>query len=217
MPTRTLPLLLAVLIVLLATAPPGAAAEPPADRGAVGELVERVGAVAALRTGGSGPLAAGDPIFEQDLIVTGADGRAKIRFEDGTTLSIGSGSQLSVVEYLGPTAAESGRRGVLSLLVGIVRAIVSPHADRPGLDIDTRVAVASVRSTDLMVESAPKGTATVSLEGEVAVTSKPPGPVETVVLTGGMGTDVSPDGPPSPPARWGDARVAGFLDRTRVP
>jgi len=217
MPPRTLTLLLAVLIVVLGMAPPGAAAEPPADGRAVGELVARVGAVAALRSGGSGPLAAGDPIYEQDLIVTGVDARAKIRFEDGTTLSIGGGSQLSVVEYLDPAAAESGRRGVLSLLIGIVRAIVSPNADRPGLDIETRVAVASVRSTDLMVESAPKGMAAVALEGEVAVSSKPPGPVETVVLTEGMGTDVAPDGPPSPPARWGSARVADFLDRTRVP
>lgn len=218
MPTRTHTLLLAVVILLLGMAQPAAAAETSAGGRPVGELIEFVGSVAVLRSSGSGRLAAGDQIYEQDLIVTGADGRAKIRFEDGTTLSIGSGSQLSIVEFLGPTAATaSTRRGVLSLLVGIVRAIVSPRTERPGLDIDTRVAVASVRSTDLMVESAPKGTATVALEGEVAVSSKPPGPVETVMLTEGMGTDVVPDGPPSPPARWGAARVADFLDRTRVP
>lgn len=214
MAMRTFTLLSACLVALsvLALAPRQTAA---AER-SVGELVEAVGSVAVLRNGGSGRLSAGDPIREDDLIVTGAEARARIRFDDGTMLAIGSGSQLAVLEYLREDA-ETGRRGVLSLLIGIVRAVVAPNPDRPGLDIETRVAVASVRSTDLMVESAIKGAAVVTLEGEVAVASRPPGPVETVVLTEGMGTDVPPDGPPSPPARWGDARVAAFLDRTRVP
>lgn len=214
MAMRTLPLLVAFLAALsMPLLGPGqvAAAEPT-----VGEVVEKVGSVAVLRSGGSGRLSAGDPILENDLVVTGAEARARIRFTDGTTLAIGSGSQLAVVEYLREDAGNR-RRGVLSLLIGIVRAVVAPDAERPGLDIETRVAVASVRSTDLVVESAVGGAAVVTLEGEVAVASRPPGPVETVVLTEGMGTDVPPEGPPSPPARWGDARVAAFLDRTRVP
>ena len=63
--------------------------------------------------------------------------------------------------------------------------------------------MASVRSTEWLVESTAKGTGVLSLAGEVTVRGLAGG---VVVLRPGEGTDVAPGAPPRPPAIWGEAR-----------
>ena len=86
-----------------------------------------------------------------------------------------------------------------------VAVIVECATDNP-----TRT-VASVRSTEWVVEATGAGTAVFSIEGPVAVLS----PLGSVTLATGDGTDVRLGAAPTQPVQWGQARV----DRTlaRVP
>ena len=71
--------------------------------------------------------------------------------------------------------------------------------------------MASVRSTEWLVESTAKGTGVLSVAGEVTVRSLAGG---AVVLRPGEGTDVAPDAAPKAPAVWGAARRQAALART---
>ena len=81
------------------------------------------------------------------------------------------------------------------------------------IEIDTRTAVASVRSTEWLAESTAKGTGVLSIEGEVTVHAIAGG---TVILRPGEGTDVASAAPPKAPAIWGAARRQDAIARTTI-
>ena len=95
-------------------------------------------------------LAPGDSIFE-DIVRTGPESRLQIVCNDGLQIVIGAGTELAVRSYLTP--ATGGRLEiVLGLLRGIARLIGGPSATPHGIEIDTRTAMASVRSTEWLIE-----------------------------------------------------------------
>ena len=98
---------------------------------------------------------------------------------------------------------------VLSMVTGILRLLGEPIAASRTVEVQTRAAVASVRSTEWVVEATGAGTAVFSIEGAVAVRS----PTGSVTLGSGDGTDVRLLGTPSPPVRWGQPRVERTLAR----
>ena len=103
---------------------------------------------------------------------------------------------------------------VLGLLQGIVRLIGGGGAPAGGtIEVDTRTAIASVRSTEWLLESTAKGTGVLSIVGEVTVLALAGG---EVVLRPGQGTDVPPGGPPKPPATWGETRRRDAIARTTL-
>ena len=65
--------------------------------------------------------------------------------------------------------SRGGIRVVLGLLQGITRLIGGLVEGGRSIEIDTRTAVASVRSTEWLVESTAKGTGVLSIVGEVTV------------------------------------------------
>ena len=99
------------------------------------------------------------------------------------------------------------------LLRGIVRALFTPSGALDGVDIATPDAVASVRSTDWIVDAQTPGTAIFVATGRVAVSAQG----VTVNLDAGDGTDVPRGGAPAPVRQWGAPRVAGVAARTAVP
>jgi hypothetical protein len=72
------------------------------------------------------------------------------------------------------------------------------------------VAVASVRSTEWIMETPKLGTNVFVLDGVVAVQSKRGDHVE---LSPTFGIDVAPDGTMAEPKKWGAKRVADVLAR----
>ena len=158
-------------------------------------------------------LAPDDPVFIADLIVTGADSRVSIALGDRAMLTVGPRAQAEVSQYY--TRPEDGLfRGVLSLLAGIVR--VTFLADDPdrAFEVRTRTAVASVRSTEWIVDLTVAGTGVLALDGRVTVLGVAGG---EVVLAPGEGSDVAAGAPPRPPNRWGATRVRDVVERTRPP
>jgi len=81
--------------------------------------------------------------------------------------------------------------------------------------VTTGTAIASVRSTDWVIEAKPDDTAVFVVDGRVQVVNR--GQTGGVLLYPGFGTDVRPDSPPTTPKRWGQARVDSALARTRLP
>lgn len=180
------------------------------DAESVGEVRQQRGLVTALRNMVPRALHLGAPVSRGDRIVTAAKAKVEIEFRDGSTLSVGSDTSVEVVSYA-PDVRQQGR---LQLLIGIIRTSLSALW-RGGFEVQTEAAVASVRSTDWITEARDDRSSVLVISGEVAVTGVTGD--TAVLLSEGEGTDVPVGGAPSPPTRWGDARVRDVLARTRVP
>lgn len=84
------------LIVMLVSAP--ALAEQPAET--IGHIQNVEGSVSIQRSGIILPGAAGAALYRNDLIRTGKPGAVGIVLTDDTTVSFGSGSELSLNDYV---------------------------------------------------------------------------------------------------------------------
>jgi hypothetical protein len=188
------------------------AARVGAVEDAVGRVVSSTGTVAAVRGAGIVGLAPGDAIYPHDIVRTGPESRLLIIGSDGLRVVIGADTELAVHSYLvhGPSG---GIEVVLGLLQGIMRLIGGQSALPRSIAVDTRTAVASVRSTEWLIESTERGTAVLSIEGQVTVVGLAGG---SVVLGPGEGTDVPPGGPPKPVATWGQTRRLDAIARTTI-
>jgi len=180
-----------------------AAAEP------IGRVIEQTGAAFVIHDGRASTLRPGRDLDDADRIVTAADGKVAIRFEDGSLCTIGPGSEL----LIGDLASPGG--GWIDLVRGIVRVILAPGARAGASGVRTRAAVASVRSTEFVVEASLDRAAVFVASGTVEVTGRLTG--ATVTLGPGEGTDIGLREPPTPVKRWGDKRVADAMARTTIP
>lgn len=139
--------LLAVVLLIMAAAAPKAAEAPP-----IAQVKKVTGQIAVQRSGQRLPVKIGDPLFEKDVVETGADGAIGITFADNTVFSAGPNSQLALDEFRfdsnnfrGSMLADM-RRGTLAVVSGdITRS--SPGAMR----IRTPTAVLGVRGTTFAV------------------------------------------------------------------
>ncbi len=199
----------AALLGLALLAGPVAAQEPEA----IGRVVAQVGPATAMRATEPRSLRLGAPLYTGDWIATGPAARLRIELKDGSHLSLGAESRIEI-DSLTFTAGGDGLGGALELVYGILRTVLSGPKWRDGFALETRAAIASVRSTDFIVEAGADNTAVFVAEGwvEVAPLSAP-----ALVLGSGFGVDV-PLGANAVEAKaWGPARIAGVMARTRVP
>lgn len=194
--------------VLAAAAGPSRLAAQEAAVGEVVRLRERAAAIRGLKIV---PLAEGGPVLAADIVRTDGTGWVLIRCRDGLQIAIGGSSEVAVRTYLADEAAGGALRVALGLLRGIVRLVGGTSFRRQRIEVDTRTALASVRSTEWLVEAAEAGTGVLSLEGVVEVRGLAGGLVR---LGPGQGTDVRPGAPPRPAARWGTARRLDAVART---
>lgn len=186
--------------------PGAAAADEPAGR-----FLTLAGTVTVLRDGAELPATHGAVLLTRDRIATASASRALIELPDGTTVTLGEQSRVSLAHILVQERAGPAR-SMLDLVTGIIR-LVTP-ATRDDVHVRTRSAVASVRGTEWIVESGPERDSVLVQEGSVTVEPR----IGTVLeLQAGEGTDIPHDGPPSPPAVWGEARVQDVLARTSPP
>jgi len=132
---------------------------------------------------------------------------------DGSSFVIGERCSVSLTAFDG-AGDGGGASALVDLIEGILRLALSPQPAWNGLEVRTATAIAAVRSTEWIVESAPEGTAVFVVEGAVSVSGRAGG---EVLLQPGYGTDVPPGGAPGEPKRWGAARVESALARTRLP
>lgn len=177
---------------------------------AVAEVVRQVGVVTALRATAARPLRLGAPLYRGDRVITTENAKVEIEFRDGSTLSVGSQTGVEIVNY----SPEDRRYGRLELLLGIIRTSLS-ELWGGGFEVQTRAAVASVRSTEWVTEAQEDRSSVFVVSGEVEVAGTADG--ARVLLGEGQGTDVEVGGTPSTPTQWGSSRVEDVLARTRLP
>jgi hypothetical protein len=143
-------LVLCVAAILLAAVPGAAAA---ADAEAIAQVKSVTGQVAISRSGRRLSAKIGDPLFEKDVVETGADGGIGITFVDNTVFSTGPNSRLALDEFRFDSNNFQGsmladmRQGTLAVVSGdITRS--SPGA----MKIKTPTAVLGVRGTRFAVQ-----------------------------------------------------------------
>lgn len=192
----------------LALAVPGLGAAQEA----AGRVTRLTGNATLVRAGASEPLAEGASLYLGDAVRTGVGAKLQIDCPDGLVVIVGPESEVRINELTRGRGFYSVEM-MMELLAGIVRMVGSPQPAPRRVDVLTRSALASVRSTDWLVVLTPSGTGVFSREGRVEVSSLAGG---SVVLADGEGTDVAPGAPPTPPRRWGDARRDEALARTTL-
>jgi hypothetical protein len=198
------------IATFLAAAVCGRVAAQPVSIATVAKIA---GAVTVVRAAQTLPAAPGLGLLRGDRVVTGADGRAEINGIDGSTLVVGPASQIVMTTYA--VAANGVRSVLLDLVEGILRFITQPAPGGYEYQVRTPTAVASVRSTEWIVDAGAGNTAVFAIAGSVEVNSARGNDV--VLLTPGQGTDVRSGASPTPPAVWAAVRVQGVLERTRAP
>lgn len=185
--------------------------------GQVGTVTAVAGEASVLRFGATSPegLATGATLFEGDEVRT-AQGRARIRLDDGSILQLGESTSLMLTWVLHAPALET-QSVILSVPTGIIRTIVEALLPRSLFELRTSTAITSVRGTDFIVEAEPDSSAVVALAGRVEVQSSSRAVAGRITLGPGEGTDVPASAPPGAPVRWGEARRSDFIARTTVP
>ena len=180
----------------------------------VGKVVQQRGVVTVLRNGQAAILILGADVFKGDRIITGAQSRVKVEFIDRTLVAVGPVTDLAVADYLGQAATKE-RPSLFNLLKGIARITGLPGSPRRDLQVRAKTAVASVRSTDWIIEAKEYLTSVLVLRGRVAVAGTHDG--ATVVLDPEFGTDVKSASQPTAPKKWGAGRVRDVIARTSLP
>lgn len=112
----------------------------------------RIGAAAAVRnqvtataSNGERRLAAGNPVFQNELIRTGTESVAQLLFADQTALSVGPRSEVRLDRFVYDPSRSTGDVGV-SLTTGALR-FVSGSQDPRSYQVQTPVATIGVRGT----------------------------------------------------------------------
>jgi hypothetical protein len=119
----------------------------------VAQVEKLTGQVTILRAGVHVPIKVGDPLFEKDVVETGADGGIGITFIDNTVFSAGPNSQIGLDDFRFNSNNFQGamladiRRGTLAVVSGDI-ARSSPGA----MKIKTPTAILGVRGTTFAVQ-----------------------------------------------------------------
>ncbi len=163
--------------------------------------------------GESRPLNLGDPVYVAETLDVVAGAKLRLRMNDGSVISIASGTRLTITDYRVVNGGES-REAILSLGEGLLRAIVSALRGPAHFEVDTATGVAAVRSTDWFVEAQPGSTQVGVLEGRVSLKSVATG--HEIVIPGHWGARVEAGRDPVPARIWTGAEFDDFIRRTSL-
>ncbi|MDJ0895684.1 MAG: FecR family protein [Alphaproteobacteria bacterium] len=188
-------------------------AQPAAAAGTVvGQVVRLEGGAVLERGAIQQPLTVGRELYAEDRVWTRVGGKVRIELADRSVLTIGPDTEVVLADY---AVSQTAVDGVLSLVIGIVRMALGASAERRKVEVRTRAAIASVRSTDWITEALADGHAAVFVvSGQVKVDPTAGG--AGVVLDPGLGTDVDPGALPTAPKVWGEKRKARALRLTEL-
>jgi hypothetical protein len=165
----------------------GAAWTPPAQAAQeVGEAVVVVSSVRGKQGELTREIEVQDNVFSQEVIETGADSATRIVFLDGTELSMGPSSSVTLDRYVYDPAQGTGQL-VMNVISGVFE-FASGAIPSEGYDIRTPFATIAVRGTRIDIVALQEGVVGVK-EGTVLVTRQGAtsvlGPDECFVLPAG--------------------------------
>jgi hypothetical protein len=151
------------------------------------------------------------PVFWNDDLHSGINGRAHIALNDGSLLNIGSSSELRIVQHDAQAQQTS-----LDLVIGRMRGSVV-KLTRPGsrFEIRTPTGVAGLVGTDFYLFAAPDYTELIVFEGVVRFT--PFGGGQAVTVTAGMKLYVPKNGTVNGPMPATPQEIQAAKDATNIP
>jgi hypothetical protein len=128
---------------------------PPSALANAGALVQfSIGGVSAISAAGdSRLLSKGGRLASGDVVRTGIDGRAQLRFDDGAIVSLQPQSEFRLDDYRYPGVANGEEKGFFSLLRGGLRTITGliGRGNLKAYKINTAVATIGVRGTEYSI------------------------------------------------------------------
>ena len=197
--SRWLPILAGALVL--------AAAQPAAAEQRTCEVAEVAGDATVNHDGSRVAAQVGADLAASDLLRTGSSGRIDVACSDGTRVTLGPDTEIN----LGSLVGEQDQNGSIgmSLHRGIAR-FLAPVRTWGTFNVFGPVAVASVRSTEWIMETPKRGTNVFVLDGVVEVLGKRG---DNVRLSPTYGVDVAADGTMGEPKKWGAKRVTDVLTR----
>jgi hypothetical protein len=155
------------------------------------------------------PLKRGDAVHVGDTVDVEAGAKLRLRMNDGSVISIGSGGRLTILAY---RVGEESRDATLSLAAGLLRAVVSRFRGPSHFEVRTATGVAAVRSTDWFIEAKPGATQVGVLEGRVSLRSVATG--KEILIPAHWGARVEAGRDPVPARAWTEAEFDDFIART---
>jgi hypothetical protein len=156
----------------------------------------------------------GDPIYVGDTVDVSEGAKLKLRMDDGSLISLASGSQLMIHAFGLDTGAQQ-RDARLTLSTGLLRAVVSPLNEASIFEVDCPAGKAEVRSTDWFMEAQPGSMRVGVLAGRVVLTSLATG--RRVTIPGRWGAHLEAGLDPVPARLWSSDEFADVIARTEVP
>jgi hypothetical protein len=119
----------------------------------IGQVKTATGAATIVRGGAHLPAKPGDPVYQSDVIETGADGGIGITFIDNSVFSTGPNAQLALDQFSFDVKTLDGsmlaelRKGTLTVVSGDIT-----HHTPGAMRIKTPSAILGVRGTTFAVE-----------------------------------------------------------------
>jgi hypothetical protein len=170
-----------------------------ADLAPAATLAGTVVAVSGSCTARGHALRLGDAVQVSDTVDVLAGSKLKLRMSDGSMISVGPGSSMTMASY---SLDGAGRHANLLLTQGLLRIVVAPVRGSSIFEVSTAVGTASVRSgsVDWFI-NAQAGSAQVGvLVGNVDLTSAATG--RSVSIPAHWGTRLEAGRDPVPPRNW---------------
>jgi hypothetical protein len=142
--------------------------------------IERVSAVViqASTSGATDQVKAGDPVYQGDVVATGADGKVGISFTDGTSFNLSANARMALNEFVYDPKSSSNS-SLISLTKGTFTFVAGRVAKTGDMKVDTPVATMGIRGTTPRVEISDDGSvrfSTLIEEGKGKVARKPAAP-----------------------------------------
>jgi hypothetical protein len=195
---RWLPIYVGMLLVL---------AQPALAQERTCSATDVAGEANLTHAGARSAVAVGTALAAKDVLQTGPSGRVEVTCSDGTRVTLGPDTQIGLGSLVGEQAGDSSIG--MSLHRGIAR-FLAPVRTWGTFNVFGPVAVASVRSTEWIMDTPKGGTAVFVIAGAVDVMGKRG---DNVRLMPTYGIDVAPDGTMAEPKVWGAKRVADVKSR----
>jgi hypothetical protein len=170
-------------------------------------VAEVAGEASLTHAGARADAQVGADLAAKDMLRTGPSGRVDVACSDGTHVTIGPDTEIGLGSLIGEQGDDASIG--MSLHRGIAR-FLAPVRTWGTFNVFGPVAVASVRSTEWIMETPKRGTNVFVLTGLVEVQGKRG---DNVRLSPTYGVDVAADGTMAEPKKWGAKRVADVLAR----
>ena len=171
------------------------------------QITEVAGVATLTHDGVPGAATVGADLATADQLTTGPSGRVEVACSDQTHVTVGPDTDINLGSLIGEEGDDASIG--MSLHRGIAR-FLAPVRTWGTFNVFGPVAVASVRSTEWIMDTPKHGTNVFVLQGVVEVQSKRG---QAVRLQPSYGVDVAPDGTMAAPKVWGAKRVAEVKQR----